>query len=294
MRNNPLGATDRAFTSSQNDELRRSGLQFSRNRRLRHPGRVIASSNIFQPVLQPWVLNGTAIIEPPFDVQSPPPAPVAPASTPPIMRPQAATSSISPTPNPAVTPGDSGESFRQRAVVLALQEWRAWQQGRIKETDPGVRQRLSDYWITGTGSARHEADWPSRVPWSAAFISWIMRRAGAGRAFQYSAAHVNYIIAAKNNRLQNNRNPFKAYRTTEVAPRVGDLVCKDRAGSNATYDNLHPGMKTHCDIVVEVRPGSVVTIGGNVSNSVSQTIVRTDARGFVIAPGYFAIIRVGR
>ncbi|MFZ4986203.1 MAG: DUF2272 domain-containing protein [Blastocatellia bacterium] len=168
-----------------------------------------------------------------------------------------------------------------------------WQQGRIKETDPAVRQRLNDYWVTGTGSPRYEKDWPSKVPWSAAFISWIMRKAGAGQAFHYSAAHVNYIIAARKNRLENSPNPFKAYRTTEVAPRIGDIVCREREGSNASYDNLRPGMLTHCDIVVEVRPGSIVTIGGNVSNSVSQTIVRTDPRGLVTQPGYFAIIRVG-
>jgi hypothetical protein len=52
-------------------------------------------------------------------------------------------------------------------------------------------------------------------------------------------------------------------------------------------------MKTHCDIVVEVRPNAIVTIGGNVSNSVSHTVVRTNPQGLIIAPSYFAVIRIG-
>jgi hypothetical protein len=120
-----------------------------------------------------------------------------------------------------------------------------------------------------------------------------MKKAGAGNTFRYAAAHASYIVAAKRNRLANNSNPFKAYRVTEVAPRVGDLVCKSRAGSGATYDTIRPGMKTHCDIVTEVRPGSIVTIGGNVANSVSTTTVPTDAAGRITRPGYFAVIRVG-
>ena len=152
---------------------------------------------------------------------------------------------------------------------------------------------LADYWATGTGTRFQEANWWSVYPWSAAFISWVMRQAGAGNAFAYSPSHSVYIVAAKNNRLANNGNPFKAYRITEMQPRVADLVCTSRAGSGATYDNIRAGMATHCDIVTEVRPGSLVTIGGNVSDSVSQTSVPTDAAGRVNRPGYFAVIRVG-
>jgi hypothetical protein len=73
---------------------------------------------------------------------------------------------------------------------------------------------------------------------------------------------------------------------------VGDLICKSRAGSGATYDNIRPGMTTHCDIVTEVRPGTIAAVGGNVSNSVAQSNVRTDSGGRIIAPNYFAVIRV--
>ena len=51
-------------------------------------------------------------------------------------------------------------------------------------------------------------------------------------------------------------------------------------------------MTTHCDIVTEVRPGSIAAVGGNVSNSVAQSNVRTDSGGRIIAPNYFAVIRI--
>jgi hypothetical protein len=195
-----------------------------------------------------------------------------------------------------VAPFDS-QAFRQRIVRIANQELARWGNGTIKETDPKVRQALQDYWKIGTGNNYSDAqlgdpNFQNDHPWSAAFISWVMKTAGAGSAFKYSSAHSTYTRWAKDNRVSN-ANPFKAYRMSELAPQVGDIVCKRRAGSGATYENIRPGMKTHCDIVTEVRPGRLVTIGGNVSNSVARKTPHTDPRGFLSDPDYFAIIRIG-
>ena len=169
----------------------------------------------------------------------------------------------------------------------------------MQETDPQAVPILQDYWKTGPGINYSTAELASKTfqashPWSAAFISWVMRKAGAAKDFRYSASHSNYIVAAKNNRLANNSNPFKAYRISEAAPEVGDLVCKSRAGSGATYDTIRSGMTTHCDIVTNVKPGSIAVIGGNVSQSVARKTVPTDANGRITAREYFAVIRVGR
>lgn len=188
--------------------------------------------------------------------------------------------------------GPFASGLGARAAAVATREWNRWSQGAIKETAPDMRPVLEDYWVTGTGSGRTEPNWWTSVPWSAAFISWVMRKAGAGKAFKYSAGHATYIQAAKQNRMANNDNPFKAYRIGEVPPRVGDLVCKSRSGSGATYDNIAPGMATHCDIVTAVAPNRLTTIGGNVSNSVSRTVVPTDERGLITDSRYFAVIRV--
>jgi hypothetical protein len=187
----------------------------------------------------------------------------------------------------------SASGLGGRAAAIATQEWNRWNGGTIKENAPNMRSVLQDYWVTGTGSARSEPNWWTSVPWSAAFVSWVMKKAGAGKAFKYSAGHATYIKAAKDNRLANNDNPFKAYRVSEMPPRVGDLVCKSRSGSGASYDNIRPGMATHCDIVTAVEAGRLTTIGGNVSNSVSRTLVPIDSRGLIVSPKYFAVIRVG-
>jgi hypothetical protein len=195
-------------------------------------------------------------------------------------------------PQPA-TAGLGSEALRGNIVRFAIQEWNRWNKGAIKENDSRLRPVLLDYWVTGAGTRHSEPGWWSKHPWSAAFISWVMRKSGAGDAFAYSPAHAVYISRAKQNRVTNSPNPIKAYRVTEVRPRIGDLVCRSRAGSGATYDNVRPGMKTHCDFVTEVRPGSLISIGGNVKNSVSVTKVPTNAAGFVNKPGYFAVIRIG-
>jgi peptidoglycan hydrolase-like protein with peptidoglycan-binding domain len=191
------------------------------------------------------------------------------------------------------------DQLRANIIRVAEQEHRRWNQGGKKhEGDPQMAPVVQDYWRRGVGQnyspdvLRNPA-FQKNNPWSAAFISWVMREAGAGNAFPYSSAHARYIVAAKRNRQGNNGNPFKAYRISEVRPQPGDLVCRRRAGGNTTYDNVQSGHKTHCDVVCEVRPGELITVGGNVSNSVTVTRVKTDGRGYISDPNYFAVIHLG-
>ncbi len=192
-------------------------------------------------------------------------------------------------------PYTGGRSLRNNIARLAVQEWQRWGKGNIKESNPDIRSVLEDYWRTGVGRVPNRSRWWSTTPWSAAFISWVVRKAGAGNTFKYSSGHTTYVGKAKLNRLANNNNPFKAYRISEVAPRVGDLVCVERSGSGVTYDNVDKGFRaSHCDIVTQVRSGSLTKIGGNVSNSVSAKKVRIDSKGRITTPGYYAVVRVGR
>jgi hypothetical protein len=196
-----------------------------------------------------------------------------------------------PPPSPAPLSG-----LRSNIVRIATQEWERWARGSIKEAEVRAQPMLRDYWQTGTGKP-----YPGpRRAWSSVFISWVMKKAGAGNAFHYSPAHVYYVAAAKRNRLANNRNPYKAYRVTEIRPQVGDLVCaerKDSSGrwSGVNYDNVDDGRfrAAHCDVVTEVRGNRVTAIGGNVRNSVSKKTIRVDPSGRITLPHYFAVIRVG-
>src|SRR5262245_9878407 len=83
----------------------------------------------------------------------------------------------------------SSSGLGARAAAIATQEWNRWNQGAIKESSPRMRSVLEDYWKAGAGWLPSEPEWWSRKPWSAAFISWVMKKAGAGKTFKYAAAH---------------------------------------------------------------------------------------------------------
>ena len=115
-----------------------------------------------------------------------------------------------------------------RIAQVALDQFRRWRPGggtALVETSPAASPILREYYRVGIGTTVTDADMQSTVyqdghPWSAVFISYVMRTAGAGAAFAYSAAHQTYIRAARQNRLSgNSANPFWAFRATEVAPR---------------------------------------------------------------------------
>lgn len=193
-------------------------------------------------------------------------------------------------------------------VRIANQEFDRWNApgAALMETDvaatPILQQYYREYRDGGgdvpTAAQLQSAAWHNENFWSSVFISWVMRTAGAGAGFSYTAAHRIYIAAAKRNRLQNNAaSPFWAYRPTEVAPQVGDIVCKRRDGSGATYDNIDDGTEraTHGDIVTEVRQGSIRVVGGNVNDNVDRRQLTTLPDGRLSLAGgqavYFAVVR---
>lgn len=191
---------------------------------------------------------------------------------------------------------------------VALEQFSRWRPGgaaALVETSPAASPILREYYRVGIGATVTDADMRSTVyqdahPWSAVFISYVMRTAGAGPAFAYSAAHQTYIRAARQNRLSGNTaNPFWAFRATEIAPRLGDLVCASRLNSGATYDNIgDPQYRaTHCDVVVECQPGRIRVVGGNVSQTVGDKWLSTLPDGRLSLAGsqstFFAVIRCG-
>jgi peptidoglycan hydrolase-like protein with peptidoglycan-binding domain len=212
-----------------------------------------------------------------------------------------------PASTPPVTATTPVSGLRQRIVDVARGEWEKWGRGRKKETQPEMLATLRDYWSAVGQKVRLEdlrdPKWQRENPWSAAFVSWVMRTAGAGTRFSCLSAHRLYIAAAKKNR-QSGGSGFWAYRISEVKPEPGDVVCADRACcekcecNGATYDNIDDGHRwcTHGDIVIEVHPGEVRVLGGNADHSVDDAKIQTDSRGFVIPDQrkcrYFAIIKV--
>ena len=137
--------------------------------------------------------------------------------------------------------------------------------------------RIGLYWQT-VGKNFTGAD--TQQAWSAVFISYVLQKAGVSADdFLPSDVHFNYLSYLK--ARQSLPEPLFVLRpaaTSSIAP--GDLICAPR-GSNpvTTIEEIRPGLPGHCDLVYEVHPflGWAGVIGGNVFNSVSESLIPIDA-----------------
>ena len=216
---------------------------------------------------------------------------------------------------------------REAAVQIAYREWRAFGQPVVlpntelpfdNERAEGLWQRVGEYWWLGLPMADKDqgftgmhnqnggvfpATQDGSFAWSAAFISYVMRMAGAGHRFPYAATHADYINAAKRHAMGDGSNlAISAERPERYPPQRGDLICMWRGRYPVRYDDLPTGrFAGHCDIVVAIRPGSLDVIGGNVDNSVSLKHIPVTADGRLAGPDgtavdpdhpWFVVIRV--
>lgn len=202
---------------------------------------------------------------------------------------------------------------REDTVAIALREWRLFGQpvddgpagaqaergpGEKPERAPGLWQRVGEYWWIGQDPSEAEAAWTGkhdghgkvfpyledgRYAWSAAFISYVMRIAGAGTRFPYSPNHSTYVNAAAAG-----RSPvLRARPAAGYAPKRGDLICRGRYWaaslrfSDLPTSYLWPG---HCAIVVAVEPGMLSVIGGNVNDAVTLSHVPVTKEGMLAGP----------
>ena len=172
-------------------------------------------------------------------------------------------------------PRPAAVSIDPEVVRIAEGERGSW--GGRKES--AEWRRVVIYWREGVG--RTDIDTQQEVvniPWSAAFVSYVMRKAGAGNQFVYSSAHYDYIVDAIKKRKDGKTTaPFVGYRLSETAPLLGDLVCASRASAagKVTFENAltYGRFQSHCDIVVAKRPTEIDVIGGNVSASVTKVTI---------------------
>lgn len=181
---------------------------------------------------------------------------------------------------PLTSDASSSSAFAQRAVETAISEWDRFEHqsynlqgqtthtGRKEGEDPWYK-RIGDYWKNGVNDST--LDGRDDVPWSAAFISWVMRTAGANGRFNYSPQHSVYISRAiRDLKRANTDAGYWCYRLHAERPSPGDIVCWARQ-PGIDYDNQNGGdYKGHCDVVVSVGDDHVEIIGGNVGNSVTR------------------------
>lgn len=189
-------------------------------------------------------------------------------------------------------------AFKKRIIDIAKNEFRAWGGGTIKEGDSRTMDRLRSYWREGANITNWSDQRMIQEPWSSAFISWVMKKGGAGNEFPRTASHSRYIRTAVRNRKQNTGGLFRAYKVDEPEAKVeiGDLVCFPRQ-SGVNYDTT-TSYQSHCDLVTNIVSGNAITIGGNVSDSVKKTIVPLTHDGYIDKEkdkrnfgGYFVVIK---
>lgn len=211
---------------------------------------------------------------------------------------------------------------RANAIGIARREWRAFgslindappgldPSGEYRpDKQPGLWQRVADYWWSSQDAGTNEAQWSSLYnesgslysasppAWSAAFIGYVMRTAGAGGRFRYSPLHADYINAAARG-----EGVLRAESTVTAAPSPGDLICYGRAAARSMRFEDLPATRFfgHCDIVVDAVPGQLTVIGGNVSGGVTMKHVPTTGEGVLEGPGglvdgrypWFVVLRV--
>ena len=122
-------------------------------------------------------------------------------------------------------------------------------------------------------------------PWSAAFVSWTMQRAGVP-GFLSSASHFDYVRAARSNPQG---SPYLFLDPQATVPAAGDLLCYVRtgrvyghAGLVEAIDGGAAGLRMHCDIVVAANAGGdgkAYLIGGNVQQAVTMRVLNLNATG---------------
>jgi len=198
-------------------------------------------------------------------------------------------------------------NFTDEVVRICNEQWEFFDRGKRKEYQKKVFRRVGDFWREGVDlsgrTGRSQVDFGNLdkddpeviVPsgrnknpaWSAAFISFVAKKSGAGPNFLYSGAHAKYILAALHEAAKpNSTAKFIARRHTQHKPQIGDLIaCGRESAKTATFDTAEDFadengfFPSHCDFVIEIGADFVRTMGGNVGNSVGRKNWPLNAQG---------------
>lgn len=185
------------------------------------------------------------------------------------------------------------------------EEWFRFQRGRGAEHAQPYAEYIGEMWRALGVPNRDGTD--TQYPWSAAFISWVLRKAQY-QNFKFSALHAEYIHQAVRRRELSIAGPFWGFRLNEHRPALGDLVCQWRNTLDSQgrpilidydYAEDHDDFFSHTDVVVQVNERSVRAIGGNTlqdnythNGSVSMKTYRLTSDGYLMDENrVFAVMR---
>jgi hypothetical protein len=171
--------------------------------------------------------------------------------------------------------------FAKRLAAVAQEQHDAFHM--MDEADVDLCKQIKRYWTDlnlGFTSC-------VTVPWSAVFVSWCVKKAGATAAeFKFSAAHSVFVHQAIKN-ADSGLGVFHGLEISAHQPAVGDIIQNNRLGTthDFAFARTHKNYQSHSAIVVEVGQdatgGFALVIGGNEGNSIRRTVVRLTAAGLI-------------
>ena len=142
-----------------------------------------------------------------------------------------------------------------------------------KENDEAVRDTLRKYWaVLGL-------DHPPSIAWSAAFVSYLLRK----RGFKGDPYHTTYVA----NAINGTNGSWQAFsipkNKDKIVVSVGDVLVEPRSGS---YE------ASHGDVVYNIREGAADLIGGNLSDSIGYKSIGLNPDGTISdAKNYLVILK---
>jgi len=161
--------------------------------------------------------------------------------------------------------GITNDNFVDLPITSIVEsEHAAW--GGKKETNASVYPRLQAYW---SYTIPNWQDWtPSSVPWSAAYISWILRN----QQFPKDASHAAYsetIIKS-----DGGWDAFSIPKTKDLKLQIGNVLVRPRSSSYTA---------SHGDVVYKFEDGYALLSGGNISDSAKiARRIKVDDNNYVI------------
>lgn len=202
---------------------------------------------------------------------------------------------------------DAGLAFRRKMAEIAETEWNVvWQSGALKENNPLVAAVMTEYYKEALNSSQASAAANAKAarqgtkPWSATFVSWVVRKTeeSTGRkiGFTHATGHARYVGAARVAYRKKAGNSFQSFSPKKVKPETGDIICYSR--KPGPHDTCGSAC-SHCDIVVAVHANEVHVIGGNTedhfggqgSSTVGKKKVALDANGFIADKKYTDVLK---
>ena len=187
---------------------------------------------------------------------------------------------------------EPASEMKEALIAEAAAQWERFDRGQGPEAVDPFAGYVGEMWrALGMQLDGRDTD----QPWSAAFISFVARRAGY-EGFKFAAAHASYI---HNDRQEAGRPGFPvlgfpAERAHAAAGRsrlpqpIGRLITFAKAAADDEFIS-------HCDIVIQVGDRFINVVGGNVGDSVRIRQCVADDHGRIVGPDtVFAILRNNR